>query len=232
MAIDRQILLKLKGRADHHKASNVLYTSFWRAYKWKKTPRRIIHLSKEYSNSTKAETHREIKSFVEAIRRDAADPAINLEEELPRYMQRLDQLFFFGLLTRHVNKPGMAFEKEILVKLKVRDSFNMSAGYQTHGLWDPRKNRIEIWLKEGPPQVRDRTMDELISTLAHEMIHAYLDIFSDHNSKEYADGVEIDGGHGVMFWRMYHNVLEKLAKWIPEAYDFSYKEADAKERAK
>lgn len=223
MTIEREILRELKGRADHYKAGNVLYLSYWRSLRWNKTPRYIVYLSQKFSISARYKTHKNIKRFIKRYRRDAAADAehqLNLQDELPKYMQHLDQLFFFGLLTRQVRKSGLLGGREPLVELKLRETCNGKSSAVAE--WQTKNHRIEMFTQfyEPPLPPQDFGLDELVSTLAHEMVHAYLDIFSQSRTREFEIDVEESEGHGPMFWELYLTIMSRLRDWVPESAAF------------
>ncbi|KAJ8121902.1 hypothetical protein ONZ43_g1761 [Nemania bipapillata] len=148
-----------------------------------------------------------IKRFLERYRTHEAVDMNNvdyndIEAILYEYFQRIDEMFFFKLLTREiqgVSKP----RKLVAIKTHEVPDANIL------GLFDQNHDRIEIWLN------RLRTfetypLEHFICVLAHEMVHAYIGIFADERHDMHDEWVNDHCGHGTMFWKLLGYILDRL----------------------
>jgi hypothetical protein len=213
--------------ADNYLTINPIKSSFWRVFigGYPYTSRDIVRLSMKYSIAAERDTQKPIRRFVRRYRRDAhyivGMEASVLQKVLQEYMSRLDQIFFFSLLMRRVKRRGLLLPPEPLVELKIRQGHNKElVAYWSHigcriTMYKQREARSGL-----QSEICDFHLDELLATLAHEMVHAYLDIFSNRRDKEHKENVDAQEGHGRMFWRLYYFVMEMLAHWIPDSEHF------------
>ncbi|KAI1288728.1 hypothetical protein F5Y03DRAFT_404520 [Xylaria venustula] len=129
-------------------------------------------------------------------------------------MGYLDDFFFFGSVTAIVEK----------LDLRYFASFeNHKFGYCRH-VRTEASSRFEIHLNRRPSGIGRRnrlaTVSELVSTLAHEMIHAFLGAFvcdcpdcmrNDFNAVGFSTS-----GHGPTFRGLGYAVMVSLASWSDE----------------
>ncbi|KAI3331837.1 hypothetical protein HD806DRAFT_171266 [Xylariaceae sp. AK1471] len=131
-----------------------------------------------------------VRRFVLSYRRNRNLDLNKLAHEdivyiLKETCERLDEMFFFDLLTRRVRdkSPG---PKVVLVELNVHES-------PMNGKYD-----------------ETFSFPDLLHTLAHEMVHAYLAIFSDKEHPLYHDECDHHNGHGMKFWELLAFILGKI----------------------
>ncbi|KAI1846011.1 hypothetical protein JX265_000936 [Neoarthrinium moseri] len=212
--LDPRILRKMRSKADQYKSTNLLFPSYWRTRHWSKSPHRIVQLVRRYSESVDGIASRAIGRYHDRLWDDIATEVedLDLRRTLARHMRKLDQLFFFGLLTREVRSPGSLTRSEQLVRLRVHERNHRTS----YGRWNPDRGVIEIWTQAFH---RRNSFQRLFLALAHEMAHAYLDIFSNRNSSAFARDVDPDDGHGPMFNRLFHILLFRLNQWAPGLHE-------------
>ncbi|CAJ2512889.1 Uu.00g010080.m01.CDS01 [Anthostomella pinea] len=132
----------------------------------------------------------------------------NLQTLLEGYLRYFDKLFFFGLLRRRVRRMLPVPRMLPMVALKVIDEQD-----ERLGDWQrDRKDEIRLWTRDSHGEYH--ALEDFVTTVAHEMIHAYLRIFSDESAASHFRCVDADGGHGVMFWHLHHFILSRLCTWI------------------
>ncbi|KAI1498993.1 hypothetical protein F5X99DRAFT_411463 [Biscogniauxia marginata] len=189
----------LKALADNYRSTNPLRKYFWRLLSRRidYSAKDLVNLVKESSDSTKRRNHRTFRRFARNYGQNAAQDMnqVDLPRLLEGYMHRLDRLFFFSLLTRRVSKrrldSSFFTETKSLVELKVIDAVNQ----EMSGYWDPKLDRIDVWTRH--PNGDRESFAAMIDTLAHEMVHAFLDIFSDDTHDKHHIWVDTKDGHGV-----------------------------------
>ncbi|ETS77703.1 hypothetical protein PFICI_09765 [Pestalotiopsis fici W106-1] len=62
------------------------------------------------------------------------------------------------------------------------------------------------------------TPSEMISTLIHEMTHAYFAVLTDRAKRR--ELVDKNGGHGLPWNALYHSIINDVCKWSPELATF------------
>lgn len=232
-------LKKLKAVADSFHTTNPMNPSLWRVVfsNCEFTARDLVQLCIEYSAAAEGNAQKAVSRLVRRYRQDEffilGMDADDLEGALQGYMFLLDELFFFGLLTRRVKRRGLLQPPEPLVELKVQ------AGYDKdiQAKWSKKDSRITIfqekplnshlWFNE--PSLY---LDELLSNLVHEMVHAYLGIFSDTFHKDHKEDVQAEKGHGKMFWVLYCSIMKTLDYWVPDTEWFGRAANEAEEAAR
>ncbi|KAI1305104.1 hypothetical protein F5Y03DRAFT_406648 [Xylaria venustula] len=132
-----------------------------------------------------------------------------LESELWKYLIDIDEMFFFSLLSRKVEQPsGM----KSLVRVRVISGSCESGwcgAYKKEGksptirIWRINKRRGEPW-----------SFEHLIYVLAHEMCHAYLDIFTDKRHPKHQEWVNKFNGHGEMFWVLLRFISRQMGSYL------------------
>ncbi|CAJ2501651.1 Uu.00g045040.m01.CDS01 [Anthostomella pinea] len=150
------------------------------------------------------------------------DEVLRLVED---FMRSFDELFFFGLLRRQVQPPVSDADtiprKRPMVELKVFEHWDDGGRL---GSYDKEAQIIQMWAAR---RILDRPYckpEDLIATLAHEMVHAYLDIFvdiglDDNDGTKWINWVHMYG-HSEMFLELHWFILDKLYSWT-EAGRFS-----------
>ncbi|KAI0148851.1 hypothetical protein GGR57DRAFT_504967 [Xylariaceae sp. FL1272] len=134
----------------------------------------------------------------------------DVENMLQDLFKKLDNLFFFGLLTRRVFNP-ISKNKEPLVSLTV-------------GTYPPDKTRGQ-YSKDPKPMIQIFALDpkgrpnrpfwSMLHTIAHELCHAYQDIFTDRNT-HYDKSFLQNDTHGEWFWEMLHFIYLQLSQRTQE----------------
>ncbi|KAK9422990.1 hypothetical protein SUNI508_04657 [Seiridium unicorne] len=212
----------MKAQADQYKKLNRTKGSFWRLmlHGYSYTAQDIVKLSIDHSVAAKGQDHGMVQDFIRHYRRDAeVDPSTtDLLDLMKSYMSELDNLFFFGLLTR--KSPS-----EELVSLKIVDGYHEAKVAN----FDHETCQITLYTQgkraddaAGSPSIKF-ALDELIAVLAHEMVHAYVGIFpNDNNTDRYEQQVLADSGHGKMFWRQLIFITDCLTRWVPESPGFKH----------
>ncbi|CAJ2502273.1 Uu.00g096670.m01.CDS01 [Anthostomella pinea] len=126
---------------------------------------------------------------------------------LQQFMESLDKFFFEGNLTQSPIRPPVA----LVVHDEPCDFWQLLGQYQT--------GKIEMWphfrLKYTPPGIRwSFDLGSLLSTLIHEMVHAYTLIFSDPESTSWIE-LYYEGGHGYAFHNMLDCISATITNWHP-----------------
>ncbi|KAI0551798.1 hypothetical protein F4679DRAFT_582256 [Xylaria curta] len=138
-----------------------------------------------------------------------------LERELWQFMVDIDELFFFSLLTRKVEKQSGL---DGLLRLRLTDQ----ASDTCCGVFkqEPTSPYIRMYRKDHKGETWH--FEEILGTLVHEMCHAFLDIFSDRRDPRFQEFVTDYEGHGEMFWVLLRFVARKLLsytrseRWLTE----------------
>ncbi|KAK6079392.1 ABC1 family protein [Seiridium cupressi] len=197
-------------------------------------PRRLVDLSESLSKLAR----RDAPSITKLIEKYNLEVNKNLqnmrakavESMLRRYMVMIDSIFFFGMLTsqRETLSPGQEHNPLVSLHLEEGTLRESNKCIKEAGLLygEFRIYELRVVLaKQGP--LRGGTtgpfrLGDFIGTLVHEMVHAFLDIFSDLKSAEYKDYVAPKGGHGVLFWELNDSVMAKISGWIPTCDDLRW----------
>ncbi|KAI1163440.1 hypothetical protein F5B18DRAFT_620184 [Nemania serpens] len=126
-----------------------------------------------------------------------------LLHELSQFLAEIDELFFFSLLSRRIEKEDGVSE---FVQLKI-----MKTSEHLRGFFEFARGReatIKIWRRDS--HGRAIAFEPLLYTLVHESVHAYLDIFSDIRHPKYEEWVTNYNGHGEMFWVLLRFISERI----------------------
>ncbi|KAI0599091.1 hypothetical protein F4775DRAFT_139192 [Biscogniauxia sp. FL1348] len=169
----------------------------------------LSHLLRNCSRSaTQDPNDYRIANFVQHYQRDANKDMeqVPIAELLGHYFRRLDRLFFFNLLGRQVRDAHGAVKP--LISLAVKDTHNGSV----RGRYTVNDSTIRVWTREADG--RRGSLQALIGTVAHEMTHAYLAIFSNELDDMYDHWVVANSGHGQIFWEIYAYILDRLIAWL------------------
>ncbi|KAI0412001.1 hypothetical protein F5X98DRAFT_383136 [Xylaria grammica] len=125
-----------------------------------------------------------------------------LNDKLWDLMQLVDELFFFHTLTRGTKGPN---GREGLVSLRVDSTSDK--GLASHFIKSERQ--ITVFLYPTPGDERHE-FKHLFYSIIHEMCHAFLDFFSDQSHPKHREWVELDRGHGSLFWRLLRFLVEAI----------------------
>ncbi|KAI1848746.1 hypothetical protein JX266_005605 [Neoarthrinium moseri] len=228
MAIDTRDLKRLKHRADHYQSRRSGHDADRITQEWNMSPRYLTLLVRNDSKSSLGEESKAVRRFQEQFVQDFAQDieTLKLTETLKDYMERLDQIFFFGLLTRCVAKPDKMCKAKKLVGLRVRCTPNRTKSAE----WHPDRGEIWLWSmtyrppghpedEEGLKDPVSRNLDDLLIELVEVMQVAWFDIFSKHDTTEYQEEIEGLSGDG---WRIHHLnslVMSRIVKWLPSPQD-------------
>ncbi|KAI1744789.1 hypothetical protein F4680DRAFT_444062 [Xylaria scruposa] len=132
---------------------------------------------------------------------------IQLEKELCKFMFDIDELFFFSLLTRKIEKKS---ELDRFVRLRITGELPNGSYCGSYSLEETspyiRMHRVN---QQGEP----RPFEHMLYTLVHEMCHAFLDLFSDKRHSRHREFVIDYRGHGEMFWVLLRFVSRKLGAY-------------------
>ncbi|KAI0542886.1 hypothetical protein GGR58DRAFT_519168 [Xylaria digitata] len=118
---------------------------------------------------------------------------VRLQYELQQFFARLDELFFFNLLTRNVK--SFSGSRKCLSELVIYDCPESGGRY---GLCARDRWVIEVWLRDLRTPHKRRSFDSVLHTIVHELVHAYLK-FADKRHIDYYAMVENSNGHGEGF---------------------------------
>ncbi|KAI0526137.1 hypothetical protein F5B22DRAFT_270536 [Xylaria bambusicola] len=129
---------------------------------------------------------------------------VELEAVVTECFSHLDALFFFGLLNRRVSVFHGGGTRS-LVKLH----FFTNGNEDVAGLFDKFRAAIGISLVGG------LGLGDLLVVLVHEMVHAWLEIFSDATCAEHYSWVKRYRRHGEMFQRLFRFVVERVGALVP-----------------
>ncbi|KAI0205043.1 hypothetical protein F4808DRAFT_413154 [Astrocystis sublimbata] len=166
-----------------------------------------------YSLAARAPKSHKVLQFAEQFNKDMRLDMdrisySNILTMVDEWFRRIDDVFFLCLLDSFTK--GLTGITQQMIKLVPHKGFKNRNPY-FRGLYRPRSkyNRDAIFISityEDGWLPRHRPFGALLTTLVHEMCHAYIRIFSDRRSREYEEWVNQKGGHGTMFW--------KLNRWI------------------
>ncbi|KAI1365025.1 hypothetical protein F5Y08DRAFT_353141 [Xylaria arbuscula] len=136
------------------------------------------------------------------------DPA-DVRSMLAETFARLDDIFFFGLLSRHV--PTSEGGQRFLINLKF--PVTPSPKDET-GLFDFPSGLLTIHLTDSRGA---RSFERLLFSMIHEMTHAWLIVFSDPMHLKHGKWVGRHVQHGNMFLRLNLFVRQTAAGLMPAA---------------
>ncbi|KAI0126881.1 hypothetical protein BJ170DRAFT_422101 [Xylariales sp. AK1849] len=135
----------------------------------------------------------------------------NLHRLLNELMGYLDDFFFFGSMTKG---PNLAVTIEIHDVLTVGDA--RYYGWCEEAVDDDDPPRVVLRLAR---RITDRnlSLSELITSMSHEMVHAYLGYFRCGNAKCESYLLNHGGisGHGPTFRALEYATAKCLAEWHP-----------------
>ncbi|KAI1638371.1 hypothetical protein F4809DRAFT_639670 [Biscogniauxia mediterranea] len=169
----------------------------------------VSHLLRNCSrSSTQDPNDYRINNFRQHYQVDASQDIerLPIEEVLRNYFRRLDRLFFFNLIGRQIRDANGQVRP--LISLQVKDITNAEA----RGSFIQGNSTIQVYTREDDG--RRSYLQSLIGTMAHEMVHAYLAVFSDELDDRYDRWVSANQNHGEMFWEINAYILDKLVFWL------------------
>ncbi|KAI1326795.1 hypothetical protein F5Y16DRAFT_400107 [Xylariaceae sp. FL0255] len=118
----------------------------------------------------------------------------------------IDQVFFFGLLTHPATKEDRAPIDVVVIKTQQGDTWQENL----LGFFSPQRRMAYVIVRWNPLTPDESTMGRCIFTLAHELSHAFVDIFC----PEYSDPlIEQLGGHDRPWWEICVFVHRTLSSW-------------------
>jgi len=211
MSTDPGALIKyLKYKADTHRCSDEEKRKITRPPSQPRDVRRISRLVEVASRAaTEPPTEKRIKQFTDMIQRYTAEGTDGLDNRSLRQMiltifNGVSSFFFFSLPSRAVRDKAGNLER--LVKLKVYDR---SARHDSYGAYYPGEDSLRMWLRwnHGEPNQEFR---RYFGTVVHEMVHAYIDIFSDPKHPKHDKYYNTPGGHGIAFWLLLLYITKEI----------------------
>jgi hypothetical protein len=178
-----------------------------------------IELAKSFSLASRLDpSSAYVRRFVPSYRRNRN---LGLNELAPgdvdyilkETVERLDEMFFFGLLTCHVRDfPSSTTRWVPLMDLVIHGS----PAVDHSGLFPPYDNNIEIWLRDCDGTTFE--FPELLYLLAHEMTHRYLDTFSERQHRRHHERYQEHKGHGRECWELLVFIIDNICSFMqPEA---------------
>lgn len=184
--------------------------------------------------SFRSQDARRIDQFVHAYRRDRRHKIeslseVRIESMLLKYMEMLDNLFFFGLLTRDNQEVSTQRFVRLQTLTEPWTNANENLGEFTP---DPLGSQHRIDISTYGDLHRERSvplpLGHLLGTLAHEMVHAYFYLFANHESAGFRASWNPEKlGHCQVFWALLRFIMKKLVDWIPECEDLLYQQCRA-----
>ncbi|CAJ2508086.1 Uu.00g092720.m01.CDS01 [Anthostomella pinea] len=121
---------------------------------------------------------------------------------LVKYMAFLDPFFFFESLCQDVS-------------LHVSQEDPLKPG--RHGVFFSSRGEIRIFLN---PKGGRRKLDDVLSTLIHEMVHAYLLIFSKKSLAKSPGELYAHDCHGVYWSGLFLSIVNVVRSWHPKLNTF------------
>ncbi|KAI0450663.1 hypothetical protein F5B21DRAFT_528756 [Xylaria acuta] len=146
----------------------------------------ITRLVMQASLVAKDPSSQRIKRFVEQYREDEALDMDRIkysyiEDMIHDYVRRFDELFFFGLLTRKTRKRVQGKDTQRLLVIVIPKKLTRDNDY---GSYSDENDEIQICIQYD--DYYRYSFGHPVLTITHEMVHAYLTIFSDYRHKHYA----------------------------------------------
>lgn len=155
----------------------------------------------------------EVRQFIERCNHfslcdfKTMDPA-DVKGALEELFIRLDELFFFGILSRHAplddsNARRRFIELDVVAKQEPQNS---------PGMHYPGTNKIVIHLTRSTERMG---FDLLLPVLSHELVHAWFDL-ADKRPFKHTEWVDQHDGHGTMFVNLNKFIYQYLGDMVPE----------------
>ncbi|KAI1498235.1 hypothetical protein F5X99DRAFT_432201 [Biscogniauxia marginata] len=165
-------------------------------------PKPGFHSPEALISLTLARPPKDSPRHAEQIAIKDAFVALYLQEEKPpaeqlarKYMLLLDKYFFFGslctimklsVLQEDTNKPNLC------------------------GVHIPSTREIRLYLR---PEGRQRQPDEVLATLIHEMVHAYIKNFSNKYLAKSPQELGAHRRHGVYWNSLFLSIVNQVRSW-------------------
>ncbi|KAF2972906.1 hypothetical protein GQX73_g537 [Xylaria multiplex] len=130
-----------------------------------------------------------------------------LKDELWQLFARLDELFFFGLLSRKVDSP--MGRRPVLI-VEIIDDYDKKCHYA--GRYLPKEGKIRLWLRDYRHPENRRSFRVILGTLLHELTHAYLGL-ADKKHENHGKWVADCKSHGEYFWALLQYLAETIMKF-------------------
>ncbi|GAW23764.1 hypothetical protein ANO14919_133400 [Xylariales sp. No.14919] len=130
-----------------------------------------------------------------------------LENELWKFLADVDDMFFFSLLSRKVEKPSGLGR---LVRVRVMDGLPEDSWC---GAYKREEDSPYIRIWRSRRGCEPQSFEHLVYTLVHEMCHAYLDLFNDKRHRKHQEWVYDFKGHGEMFWVLLRFISRKIGMY-------------------
>lgn len=156
------------------------------------------------------------------------------EDLLARVAELVDDFFFFGSLTHERPDDEIYGAKKYIrtciesIELCGKDVNGYTetddAGYPFYKCVVIDEHRSN---DDGDPNVPN-TLPEAVSTMVHEMAHAYLEVFGCGMGKCYTNILNNVGasGHGPIFQSLFASMILTIRDWSDELADFCINEVD------
>ncbi|KXH37116.1 hypothetical protein CSIM01_00178 [Colletotrichum simmondsii] len=158
-----------------------------------------------------------------------------LDKSLHEMMDHLDDFFFFGALTRVRYEPPTLLQRSPLLKLetgfntfkgKVTDLYGYQTNYEGA---DGLASRIVVYTKrfvtslEAKQDASNIPFKDIVQTLIHEMLHAYLAMFVCERPQSLRNLLNTVGltGHGPTFMKLQTLITETVRTWHPSLKDMN-----------
>ncbi|KAK8070472.1 hypothetical protein PG997_010675 [Apiospora hydei] len=135
---------------------------------------------------------------------------VSLFDLIREFFGLIDEYFFFSNIGPHV-------------QLSVRHI------YSRYDYWEPRTQRIVIHTLAWDRRHWRRSR-ELVASVLHEAVYAYLDLFTTQRSFE-AEGLDRNP-HGMSFHVLYQTLTNTINRWVPDPTGFAvicYEDGDEEE---
>ncbi|KAI0437828.1 hypothetical protein F4803DRAFT_128064 [Xylaria telfairii] len=124
-----------------------------------------------------------------------------VEDMIDEYFDRIDEIFFFKLLSSKTTTGNG--ERRRLVIVDIKESMP-----GLDGLFHRSNDTLDISITDS--RHKKHPLGALIVTLAHEMTHAYLEIFSDNRDVRHEEWLSDQKGHGKMFWILLKFIINNI----------------------
>jgi hypothetical protein len=112
----------------------------------------------------------------------------------------IDGFFFQCTLSKHGVRPS----------LRHRTVWFPSSQSYLSGHYDNKQITVYKYVSEEGKCV---SPEDMLSTLIHEMVHAYYCLFSD--PQRYQDKVDLNFGHGMLWNALFHTIINIMCQWSP-----------------
>ncbi|KAI0146156.1 hypothetical protein GGR57DRAFT_506678 [Xylariaceae sp. FL1272] len=138
-----------------------------------------------------------------------------------RYVEWIDEIFFFGLLLRLVrDDEGKVVKSRQIFRYECVPYAKGPNGELWNGVFYKEPAALIINMSKVPrePTVQSewQDFDFLLCTIAHEMAHIYLHVLiRDNSPSRYWHQVEDNTGHGQLFWVLLNLMLTHLSLAAP-----------------